>query len=315
MSRAGKVVRYTVTAAVMLCVGYFFWQAFSQNWASIRAMELKPNYWLVALTFAVIPIGVLCSTWAWHASMNGLARGAAHIGYAQSFATVNTSSLTKYVPGKIWAYALQMYWLGSLGFSKSLILYVNFVNLGIALVVNMLLGMSCWLLATNRLYEVVAPCFALLLALDAAFILFSGRALDVLVGLLNRLLRRNIGYFRISPLLMLRLHAAHLLSAVTSGLAALLICFALGYPVSLQLGVLVTASSLISDVAGYLAFMVPGGLGVREGLMFAMLGGAASGPIALVLPLAMRVVTMVSDVAIGAVALKLLPRQATQAVS
>jgi uncharacterized membrane protein YbhN (UPF0104 family) len=84
-----------------------------------------------------------------------------------------------------------------------------------------------------------------------------------------------------------------------------LLCFGVGYDLSVRQGALVTAASLISDVAGYLAFMVPGGLGVKEGLMFAMLGGSASGPIALILPLAMRGIGMVSDIAIGGVALKL----------
>lgn len=306
MKRA-QLVRYALTFAILAGVGYFFWRAFTENWATLRAQQVRPSYPFILLTFAVIPLGALASTWAWHTSLNVLARGSARIDFRHSFGMVNTSSMTKYVPGKIWAYALQMFWLGDRGFSKSLIVFVNLINLGISLVANMLLGLTCWLVSADSWLLVAGLSLAALLLVDLALIAFSERLLAWLVGLVNRLFKRSLGYFQVSPGLMLQLHAAHLLAAFASGLAALLLCFAIGYPVSLVDGVRVTSSSLVADVAGYLAFMVPGGIGVREGLMFAMLGGAASGPLALVLPLAMRVVSMLSDLGIGAVAFKLLP--------
>jgi hypothetical protein len=253
----------------------------------------------------LLPLGTLCSTWAWHASVKSLALGSAQIRFSQSFATVNTSSLTKYVPGKVWAYALQMYWLARLGFSKSLVLYVNLINMAVALITHVLLGLACWLIASDDFVDSVTLALAVLLILDVLCIWFSGSVLNFGVSLVNRVFKRNMGYFRISPALMLKLHAAHLLAAALAGLAAFLLCFGIGYDVSVRQGALVTAASLISDVVGYLAFVVPGGLGVKEGMMFAMLGGAASGPLAVILPLAMRVISMVADITIGAVALKL----------
>jgi hypothetical protein len=66
------------------------------------------------------------------------------------------------------------------------------------------------------------------------------------------------------------------------------------------------ASLLLGDTIAFAALIVPGGLGVREGIMYAMLGGAASGPIALTLPLATRVLHMLVDVGLGGTALRLL---------
>lgn len=305
MSRLKPALRHLLTASILACVGYFFWRALQSNWASLSALELRPNYLFVALTIGATPLGTLVSTWAWHKTVNSLAQGGARIRFAQSFATLNTSSLAKYLPGKVWAYALQVYWLASLGFSKSLVLYVNLINLGIALITHVILGLVCWLLASDGLSAPALLALILVLIVDLLCILFSGTALNLGIRLLNRLLKRQLSYFWISPRLMLELHAAHFVAAAVSGLAAFLLCFAIGHGVGARQGMLVTSASLIADVAGYLAFMVPGGLGVREGLMFAMLGGAASGPLALMLPLGMRLLSMASDIVLGTVALKL----------
>lgn len=305
MSRFKPALKYGLTLLIVGCVGYFFWRALDRNWASLHSLQLSPNYLFVALSVAVLPAGTVCSTWAWHASVKSLARGSAPIRFAQSFATVNTSSLTRYVPGKVWAFALQVYLLASLGFSKSLVFYVNVLNLGVALITHVLLGLLCWLIASDTLVGPVSLALAVLLTADVLCVLFSGPVLNFGVRTVNRVLKRKLSYFQISPGLMLELHVAHFAAAALSGLAAFLLCFGVGYQVGVRQGVLVTSASLISEVAGYLAFVVPGGLGVREGLMFAMLGGAASGPIAVMLPLAVRVISMVSDIVVGAVALGL----------
>jgi hypothetical protein len=306
MSRFGPAIKRTVSVVVIACVGFFIWRTLRKNWVTISALHLRPSYPFVALSLCVMLVSALCSTLAWHLSVNGLTDRDNRITFTQSIATVNTSSLTKYVPGKIWSYALQMYWLGTLGFSKSLVLYVNLVNLGISLICNVILGLACWLVASSKFAGPVSLALAGLLVFDFACIRFSGSVLNVAVKIVNRTFKRNLAYFRIGPKLMLELHAAHLAAAFASGFSMFILCFGVGYQVDARLGFLVTASSLISDVAGYLAFMVPGGLGVREGIMYAMLGGVASGSIALVLPVAARVASMLSDITIGAIALKLL---------
>lgn len=48
------------------------------------------------------------------------------------------------------------------------------------------------------------------------------------------------------------------------------------------------------------------GLGVREGVMYALLGGAASGSRAVLVPLAARAVNMLVDVVLGGTAVELL---------
>jgi uncharacterized membrane protein YbhN (UPF0104 family) len=73
----------------------------------------------------------------------------------------------------------------------------------------------------------------------------------------------------------------------------------IGFDTSLQVGWSVFAGFVLSDTVGFLAFIVPGGIGVREGLFYLTLREHGAGPIALILPIAMRLMSMLADALLG----------------
>jgi glycosyltransferase 2 family protein len=303
MDRVRSLLKPLFSALIVLCTGFFFYRAFRRNWAEVKAHDFRiaPGFLLGALVAALATC--LLATFAWYTAMNTLSRS--KIGFRQSVAAVNASGLTKYIPGKIWSYALQMYWLDGLGFSKGLIVYVNLINLLISLGTSLILGLFCLLLShgTFPLHVVLGSLIGLLV-LDACSVLFNHALLNGLIGLINRVLKRNFAYFEVGKSLLVKLHLIHLCAGISSGLGAYLFCYAIGCPIGFDRALVVIGSSLVAEVAGFLAIVVPGGLGVREALMFAMIGGAGS--MALVLPVASRMLNMFVDIALGAVALRLL---------
>ncbi|HTA88801.1 MAG TPA: lysylphosphatidylglycerol synthase domain-containing protein, partial [Polyangiaceae bacterium] len=250
-------------------------------------------------------VTTLLATYAWHSALNSLS--SSKVTFRQSVAATNVSGLTKYIPGKIWSYALQIYWLDGLGVKKALIVYVNLVNLLISMGVSVMLGLVCLLLShVDFPARLLLLALLALLVLDIASIWFSHTILNGLIRLTNRVFRRNFAVFDVKRSLLVELHLIHLAAAVTSGLAAYLFCYAIGYRVDLDRALVVIGSSILADVAGFLAIIVPGGLGVREALMYAMLGGQARGSLALVLPVASRMLNMLVEILLGVVALRLL---------
>jgi hypothetical protein len=145
-----------------------------------------------------------------------------------------------------------------------------------------------------------------LLVIDACSVLFNRAILNGLITLINRLLKREFAFFHVDKALLVKLHVIQFAGAVASGLSAYLFCFGIGYRIDVDRTLVVIGSSALADVAGFLAIMVPGGLGVREALMYEMLGGASKGSMALVLPVASRLMSMFVDVVLGAIALRLL---------
>ncbi|HYP88116.1 MAG TPA: lysylphosphatidylglycerol synthase domain-containing protein [Polyangiaceae bacterium] len=305
MSKVSRVLKPLASVVLVACAGYFFFRAFQRNWASIREhdFQLKPAYLLAAALGALATS--LLGTLAWCTSLNGLSTQT--IGFRQSVAAVNASNLTKYIPGKIWSYALQMYWLDGLGFSKGLVVYVNLMNLAISLGTSLIFGLVCLAMSSVPLpASLLLGALAALLLLDVGAVLFNRPLVKWATALINRVLKRDLAYIHVRPALLLRLHAIHLLAAVTSGLGAYAFCFAIGYRISADRGLTVIGSALVADVAGFLAIVVPGGIGVREGLMYSMLGGQATGSLAIIMPVASRLLNMAVDVLLGAVAFRLL---------
>jgi hypothetical protein len=59
----------------------------------------------------------------------------------------------------------------------------------------------------------------------------------------------------------------------------------------------------IAWIVGYLSALTPGGIGVREGLMFLMLGRVSTPEAAVILPIVSRLLYLVVEVLLGAVGL------------
>jgi uncharacterized membrane protein YbhN (UPF0104 family) len=306
MSRLRAALKPVLSILIVGATGFFFFRAFRHNWASVRQHDFRIAPLFLALAVVAAAVTALLATYGWQTAINTLS-GRGKVNFRQSVAAVNASGLTKYIPGKVWSYALQMYWLDGLGISKPLIVYVNLVNLLISMAASVLLGLACLLLSSSNLpFGAVLASLIGLFALDVCCVLFNRAILNGAISLINRLLKKNFGYFRVTRKLLVELHVIHGLAALASGVSVYLFCFAIGYDLSPGRALLVISSTLVSDVAGFLAIVVPGGLGVREGLMYAMLGGAKTGSLALVLPVASRLMNMSVDVLLGIVALRLL---------
>jgi glycosyltransferase 2 family protein len=305
MSRK-NVAKVVVSSAVLACIAFFFYRAFKANWATIQAQGVDLHYGYLFAGILCIAATYFAPTWGWQLTVNGLSRGH-QLSFSQSFAAVNASSLTKYIPGKIWSYALQMYWLAAAGFPKSLIVYVNMINLFISLISSLLVGVLLLLPSADRFpIGLTGGALAALVAVDLMALKFHDALFKWLIATYNRWAKRDLQYYRISTKLVVQLHLLHVFAAFAFGLAAYFACLGIGYPVGVERAPLFMAALLLSDTIAFAALIVPGGLGVREGIMYAMLGGAASGPVALLLPVATRISHMIVDVVLGATALRLL---------
>lgn len=306
MSRARDTAKLALSTVVLACIAFFFYRAFKVNWATVRAQHFELSYgFLFAATLCIL-ITYLIPTYGWQLTINALSAGK-QVSFSQSVAVVNAANLVKYVPGKIWSYALQMYWLADRGFAKSLVVYVNIINLFISLVTSLIVGVAL-LLPTPERFPLALSATALLalLIVDVIALKFHDGLFRWLIAVHNRFAKRQLQYFETSTRLIVELHVVHLIAAVAFGLAAYFTCLGIGYPVQLSQAPLLMASLLLADTIAFAALFVPGGLGVREGIMYAMLGGAASGPLALTLPIAARVLHMLVDVLLGGTALRLL---------
>jgi len=306
-----RILRFALSLLALAAVSFYFMRELQKNWTSIQAFTLNINLFYIVLSVSALILTYLLVTYGWFLTLNALSDH--KLSYTESIAVVNASNLTKYIPGKVWSYAFQMYWLADAGFSKSLILYVNLVNLCVALLMTTILGL-CFLVFSPGGFpgRLTLSLLVALFLLDLWFIKFHSTTLKRFISALNRILKREIGYYEMPTAVLLQLHLVTIASAFFFGLGAFVLCIGIGFDIERGTLLLVMSSMMIADVIGFVAFIVPGGLGVRESVMYLLLSGGSSSSLALILPIASRIVNMFVDVVLGAAGIILLKRFATE---
>jgi hypothetical protein len=186
-------------------------------------------------------------------------------------------------------------------------MYVNLVNLFISIITSLIVGLGCVLFSPGTFpVAVFIPLLLIVVLFDVLFIKFNVPVTHRMLSLVKRIFKRDITCFPISHKLIIYLHVIHYAAAFCFGLSAWLICFGLGIEIGPGKSLLVMSSLLLSDVIGFLAVIVPGGLGVREGLMYLMLSNLSIVSLSLILPVASRIVGMFADIFLGTIAFVLL---------
>ena len=300
ISRAARQVLQGAAAVLVVgLVAYFFRNQLVQNWSHLRDHELHFVPGFLAGSLASLVLSYLFLTAMWRHGANALCTGRPFT-FMESVGMVNTTQLTKYIPGKIWGYAMQMALVDRRSLSLSSVLYVNVLialtNSFLAVVIGGLyLSFSShllpfWLASLLTLAALLAYAF---------FLLFNGRFFALFVKVLARVLGRRIEFFELSPRALVWVQLLGLASAATCGLSAVLAGRGVGFDTSLALCWPVAAGFLLADTIGFLAFFVPGGIGVREGVFYLVLAELGASSLALVLPIAMRLVSMATDALLG----------------
>jgi len=301
-----KILIHILSYLMVIVIFFLLFAEFKKNWASILSFDLKFDAYFTFLSFAAMLATYLLTTYGWQVTLNTLS-GGSKISFADSVAIVNTSNLTKYIPGKIWSYALQTYWLAKAGFSNSLIVFAYIINI-LTLIITFLIVGLCYLAFSPvelPLTGIIA-CIIVLCLFDILFIIFYSKLFNALMSIVGKIIKQDIEYCEAPTKLLLYLHLIHFISAFSYGIGAYFMCLGIGFDIANDSLYLVMSSMIISDIIGFLAIIVPSGLGVREGIMYLLLKGGAFRALSLILPIATRVVIMFVDVFLGAIGFVLL---------
>ena len=283
-------------------------------------MELKLNIPYLCYSFLLIAASYIINTLTWRYLINSYHRELNPISVKESIAIVNTTQLAKYIPGKVWSYAVQIYWLAKRGYSKSNVLFINVVATLSTLLAASAVGTIMLVTNLNKISKTGAILYiGLVILAYAVFILFHTPILNYLIRLANKIIKKEISYVKISLKQILVTQVFYLLGNVVFCIGGYVLCLAIGVTTDVQLMTVLVGSLLVGDVIGFVVLITPGGLGVRESLMFFIISGVTKQKdVAIIVPIATRLLTMSVDIAMGICAVLLgrktiiLPRNVSQ---
>jgi uncharacterized membrane protein YbhN (UPF0104 family) len=225
---------------------------------------------------------------------------------SKSFGILNISGLIKYLPGKVWSYAIMFYALNDIGFPMAKAVLDSLIHLILTVATPFLLMLPVTVFLFFSHFSLLIKLSMILLGVCLyIFCLFIFPfLLKIFVSLINRFKKEPIIYSPISRSLVLNTQIIILAGYIAYILAIMMIINSINMNLHF-LDVLQTAIiCLFATTIGFLAIIVPGGIGIQESLIYFFANINQTDPaFSLILPIVVRMVSIVSDLIVGLVSL------------
>lgn len=233
---------------------------------------------------------------------------------SKSFGIVNISGLTKYLPGKIWSYAIQIYILIKQGVTLSRAVFCNLIHLILTVTTPILffLPVYAFYILKNESKLLQWSIMSLGLLLYCVGLILAPRLLQLGVHFLNRFRKEKVIYIPMSVRSIMKIQGI-LIGAYSFYLFSLLcIVYGLGFTQSFLEALCIASICLFSMIVGFIFVIIPGGLGIQESLIYELVRGTQNTTFSLALPIAFRIVSIVTDVIVGVLSLVLIKTEIRQ---
>jgi uncharacterized membrane protein YbhN (UPF0104 family) len=290
---ARRLIGRLLAVALVLAAIVFLGRTIGRNADALRDFD-----WSVdpALLAASLVAHVLVLGWGvvvWHRVLLNTTTAPARLGALMRIWFL--SSVARYIPGKIWQFVAAAQLATRAGLSSAAILTSLAVQVGFTLLAAVLVSAATLPLPDS--WPLGRP-LTLAAALAAALLLSHPRVLRTALGLIPRALHRDVVAWGGSWLDGVALLALSVVSWLLYGVAFWLFVSAL---VDLPPSTLLPLAGVnaLSFLAGYIVFVVPAGLGVREAAMTALLAGMIPAYVGVVIAALSRLWTIAAEL-IGA---------------
>ena len=289
-----NVLLYIIALAIVAAVGYFFYLQFKNNIAVINTYHFTAN---PSYIFASVVLGSFClfiGPLVWRIYVNYYIVNKLNI--AESFALYFTSAMFKYIPGKVWTYAAQIALLSSKGISAVVLVYINAVSsiCFVFIAAGFVLYYYLFCVKVVSLGIAVAL-FVSLIVLDIVFIVWNDSVINYVIKPLSYILKVHIQPVKTKKIIFVYTQLFYTLAYIIAGAALYLLARGINMAIPLADIFAVMSAISISTIVGLMAFFTVGGLGVREGTMFFLLKQFLNIETALILPIVVRLLTIIVE--------------------
>ncbi|HWL00887.1 MAG TPA: YbhN family protein [Microbacteriaceae bacterium] len=275
------LLQSVIAAGFLIAIG--FWVAL--NWSTVANTFLSMSLGAIAGGVLAATAGLGASAMAWRAVLRSLGQPA---GIVPASVVYLVGQLAKFIPGGFWAFIYQV----ALGMRRGLAKTPTLLAGPIAAGVSLAMGAVACSFGLARLDIPLPWLYPILGALPVIAAIVWPPFVNRIVRWGLRVLRRGERDIRFTRIGIAEIIGWSLLSWFCYGLQLLLLVSGEQHPLTI-LGT--TAIMAAAQSLGFLAFIFPSGIGVREGVIVAGLAGVVSPAVALTIALAARATSTMAD--------------------
>jgi len=292
-----KYLRYILTAVFVGLIFYFIGKNLYVNWGQLSALDVRWDIKYLVLSLVVLLIAWLISVNIFKYIFSLLGH---EISYVNVFIIYFRSMGGRYIPGKFWQLAASAYFTSRIGVSEAAGFTTFLVGQVYSMIAVLITFAIMFFSGAFKLPELLLSGLkwpaALMVIILVAFALYP--------KLIEKPLNTVLSYLKRDPIKMnisvgkgISLTLYFIFNWFVFGFAFWLFTNSFIYtPLVKFIGLSVILST--SVILGYLAVLVPGGLGVREGAIVLLLNSFGGYPIPLpsVMAIGFRIVITISEI-------------------
>lgn len=298
-----KVIRQVIGWILAAVIIYILFKTIYNNRDELRNWHWQINWIDAILAMIFLFIAYIAASQAWRVLLHGFGH---QVRLHEAFRIVYLANLGRYIPGKVWQV------IGMVGLAKEVNVPARVSLASFALVQAYALPASFLLvplllwrsdaLASLEVYRDIIYAFMAAVLLVFLILFFWPNGLDWALNKILRLFKQEAIAYKPSFGNRVSIFAWYIITWILFGLSFHFFLRALIAEPSLDIrfaaGVYIAAYNL-----GYIAIISPGGLGIREGVITALLAPSLGEPIAASISLIHRVLVTIAEAVISLLAL------------
>jgi glycosyltransferase 2 family protein len=260
-----------------------------RNWPAVVDTLRNVRWEATAGSELAVILGICVSTLAWQSIVDDLG---APIGVFRGAQINLVGALGKYVPGSVWAYLLQMELGRKAGLARSRVFTSSLIQFGVSLVVTVIFAALA--IPSMFPHSSVAPLLYALVVIG--LVVLHPRILTFITNLVMKVLRRKQLERPLRLSAILKALVFQIVSYVLFGMQLFIIADAIGVVSGMRGLLLCVGAVAVGLNSGVVAFVLPSGAGVRDGVIVALLITTMHYGPALALAVVSRLMFTVADV-------------------
>ena len=288
-----RLITIVIIGTIFFFLGRYLWL----HWDKLGQYQWDIDIWNLIISYIILLFSSMLGVYIWKLLIKKLG---SDLTFGKSFRIIFLSQLPKYIPGKVWSSLGRIYLCKKAGISKQVTLTSIIYETGLALVAGLIFGLSLLFIYMDKgiISKYMPVCYLIpfiLLILHPK--IFTKIANFILNKLKGEPLTITFSFWQ-----MLLLVGLYLINWVIMSVALYYFVNSV-YTVAISSFPIIVGIFAISVITGQISFFVPAGLGVREGVMTALLSIYLPIEIAIVIAIGSRIWVALGElITVGAVA-------------
>jgi len=263
--------------------GVFFLAYYlTKNWDNLGRYEWKFDFWLFALSAALLWLAIAGSVFTYARLLNMISEKP--LSFFKVYRLFNLTNIGRYIPGRLWSIIGFVYYSGEYGISPKRAAVATIINEVASKTAALSVGLLYFIFSNE--YSHFLPIMLAVLALD--FVIIYPKTLNRVANAILKLMKKQPVEIDFSYAAVLKICGMYVIVWLFHSIAFYVLIAAITKigPVNpLQFAAILPLCWII----GYLVIFAPGGIGVREAMLVVMLGRFMPQEVALIIAIVQRI--------------------------